>query len=103
MAETDSARARIESILDEIEQEAQQEDEVVASIEVARLNRDELGSRLVPLAGAYLDAPPWVRLRRPVHCINSVLHTCGTILAWYFQRFPACVRSDVHARWHARL
>lgn len=61
VAETDSARERIDSLLDQIEKEQQQEDDVVASMEVARLSRDELGSRLVPLAGAYLKTPSRVR------------------------------------------
>lgn len=55
VAVTDGARDRLESLRLELEQEAQKKEAVVASIEVARLNRDELGSRLVPLAGPYLQ------------------------------------------------
>ena len=62
VAVTEGARQRLLAVLErQTPRTSQSSDAVVAKVEVARLSRDELGSRLVPLAGAYTQASAQVR------------------------------------------
>ena len=60
MAVTDGARDRLEN-LREAQAEAAAERESVSVVEIVRLQRDEVGSRIVPLAGVYAEALAAVR------------------------------------------
>lgn len=61
MAVTEGARERLE-VLREEDAEASVARESVANVEIVRLQRDEVGSRIVPLAGVYAEASAVVRL-----------------------------------------
>ena len=55
-AVTDGARQRLVGLMEDQESTAPQNEGKAAAIEVSRLTKEDLGSRLVPLAGAYLEA-----------------------------------------------
>ena len=54
-AVTDGARQRLLDLLDDQESTAPKREGKAAAIEVSRLTKEELGSRLVPLAGIYQE------------------------------------------------
>ena len=61
VAVTDGGRQRLVQLVEDQESTAPQDERKASTIEVGRLTKEELGSRLVPLAGAYLEASAEVR------------------------------------------
>jgi hypothetical protein len=59
---TDSARARLEEVLEEQEEAVVAVERPRASMEIARLTKDDIGSRPMALLGAYGVVTPLVRL-----------------------------------------
>ena len=79
-AVTGGAKQRLLGLLEDQESTAPQREGKAAAIEVSRLTKEELGSRLVPLAGAYLQADAQVRLRLPECC--APCHASFAALHW---------------------